>query len=511
MRERRSRTGRDLLGRHDGRPMRSFSLFVCQWNMLQGRGTPRFHVRIAHWLNDAWYNGDKRLLLLVFRDAGKSTLVGLYCAWLLSLDPDKRILVLSAEAALAAKLTRNVRRIIERHPYTRHLVPERREQWASDQLTVRRRMHHRDPSLLARGLGGNITGSRADVIICDDVEVPNTADTAGKREELRERLRETGFVLTPDGMQLYIGTPHSYYSVYAEEARAEAGESAPFLDGFKRLTLPLIEANGMSRWPERFTPEAIEALRLETGPARFRSQMLLVPTHTHDIRLDPDRLVRYSAEIDVSHANQAPRLTIDGKRMAGAACFWDPAFGRPGQGDSSVVAAVFTDEEGGYWLHAIEYLVFDPAQLGETDAATQLCRRVAAFLDRYEQPVVTVETNGIGRFLPGLLKRELAARALAVRVAEHVSTRAKDQRILDALDPLLAAGALRAHARVWDTPFVREMREWIPGDRGADDGLDAVAGCILAQPARLTAIMPRGARRPGWQGGTYEASGDFRV
>jgi len=38
-------------------------------------------------------------------------------------------------------------------------------------------------------------------------------------------------------------------------------------------------------------------------------------------------------------------------------------FGRPGQGDSSVIAAVFTDEEGGYWLHAIEYLSFDPAKL----------------------------------------------------------------------------------------------------------------------------------------------------
>ena len=52
-------------------------------------------------------------------------------------------------------------------------------------------------------------------------------------------------------------------------------------------------------------------------------------------------------------------------------------------------------------------------------------------------------------------------------------------------DPLLAAGALRAHASVWQTPFVREMREWLPGGRGEDDGLDAVSGCILGQPVRL--------------------------
>ena len=53
------------------------------------------------------------------------------------------------------------------------------------------------------------------------------------------------------------------------------------------------------------------------------------------------------------------------------------------------------------------------------------------------------------------------------------------------LAPLPPARALRAHASVWDTPFVREMREWLPGARGHDDGLDAVSGCILAQPVRL--------------------------
>ena len=61
-------------------------------------------------------------------------------------------------------------------------------------------------------------------MICDDVEVPNTAGTQHKRLELRERLREASFVLVPDGTQLYIGTPHSYYSIYADEARPELGE-----------------------------------------------------------------------------------------------------------------------------------------------------------------------------------------------------------------------------------------------------------------------------------------------
>ena len=53
-----------------------------------------------------------------------------------------------------------------------------------------------------------------DLIICDDVEVPNTSNTAQKRENLRERLRELDFILSPNGTMIYIGTPHAYDTIY---------------------------------------------------------------------------------------------------------------------------------------------------------------------------------------------------------------------------------------------------------------------------------------------------------
>jgi hypothetical protein len=171
-------------------PKIGFRQFVWLWNRCQGQTTPPLHIEIAEWLERRWHEDDRRLVLLVFRSAGKSTLVGIFCAWLLLNDPDLRILVLAAEHDLACKMVRNVKRIIERHPVTRDLVPKRAEQWASDQFTVLRRLTRRDPSLLARGIGANITGSRADVVICDDVEVPNTCATAPRREELRARLHE---------------------------------------------------------------------------------------------------------------------------------------------------------------------------------------------------------------------------------------------------------------------------------------------------------------------------------
>ena len=201
------------------------------WNEAQGRATPALHATMARWLDACWERGDRRLLLMVFRDAGKSSLVALFCAWLLTRDPSLRVLIIAAEHQLATKMSRNIRSILELHSAADHIRPRSGDAWASDQLTVERPTVLRDPSVLARGIASNLTGCRADVVICDDVEVPNTSDGADKRASLRDRLNELRFVLVPGGLQLFVGTPHSYYSIYAEEARQEVGETRPYLDG----------------------------------------------------------------------------------------------------------------------------------------------------------------------------------------------------------------------------------------------------------------------------------------
>ena len=77
-----------------------FRLFLTVWNRTQGQATPPVHLHIAEWLQARWHNGDRRLLLMAFRSCGKSTLAGIFAAWLLYRDPDLRILVLAAESLL---------------------------------------------------------------------------------------------------------------------------------------------------------------------------------------------------------------------------------------------------------------------------------------------------------------------------------------------------------------------------------------------------------------------------
>jgi len=469
----------------------TFDSFLSAWNLSQNLRTPCLHRRIARWFDKRIADGCRRMLLMAFRGAGKSTLLGLLAAWTLRRKPDTRILVLAAETPLAAKTVRTVRRVLERHPDTEALRPGLAEEWAADRLTVARRLVSRDPSLLARGIGANITGAHADMVICDDVEVPNTCGTPARRADLRARLAEIDYVLSPGGSVIYSGTPHSYYSIYAAEARPETGEAHPFLGEFERCIEPLTA----DAWPERFPEEEIEAVRRRSGPARFASQMLLQPVQAVEGRLNALWLRRYEGELDYSEAGGAPALRLEGRLLLSASGWWDPAYGRPGRGDANVLAAAFTDDRGRRLLHRVAYLAHDPEDA--EDPAAQLCRQVAALAGELHLPVIHVEANGVGRFLPDILSRALDRAGHGAAVVAETSRRPKRERILEAFDAPLAAGSLSAHASVFRTPFMRELREWRPDADGPDDGLDAAAGALLSEPMRLAPRRP--APRNEWR------------
>lgn len=484
--------GTAMLPETRDRPPVRFLTYLHAWNLAQGQSTPQHHRNMALWLETAWLSGKKRLLLLAFRGAGKSTIVGLFCAWLLTIRPDMRVLTLSADEALARRMLRTARKVIERHALSVGVRPRVPDQWAADRFSVADSPHSRDASMLAAGLESNITGARADMIICDDVEVPKTCDTPGKRRKLRERLSELEFILTPDGTQLYVGTPHAWESIYGAcraglDASPDTGTTgAAFLQGFHRFELPLVDGAGRSAWPERYGSAHIDSLRERAGPLRFASQMMLQPADLTEARLDPAMLRLYTDDLSMGTANGEARLFAGKTRLVSASCWWDPAYGGTAARDRSVIACVFSDADGHSRIHEVAYLDTASPNSGD-DPATAQCRQVAQFLERNHLSSVNVESNGVGRFLPGLLRKTLGS--CPISVVERHTREAKTSRILRAFDARLSAGYLFAHAEILNGPFAEEMRSW-RADSGndssiADDGLDAVAGCLLSEPVRL--------------------------
>ncbi len=479
-----------------------FYQFIYIWLKIRNLKLPKHQKKIAMWLSDIWLKEtNKQALLMAFRNSGKSTIVGLFCAWLLYQNSSLRILVLAADQALAKKMVRNVKNIIEKHPLTASLKPKKTQEWAAEYFTINRQSELRDPSMLAKGLMANLTGLRADIIICDDVEVPKNCDSPIKRDDMREKLSELDYIISPGGMILYIGTPHSFYTIYQIFFDSSKKEIKPFLEGFNKLEIPILDEENNSAWPERFSNEKIASIRRQSGENKFLSQMMLKAINFAKTTLDPKRLVAYKGEIDVSFANEQQLLKINNKKMVAASCCWDPAFGVSDKNDNSVVACIFVDEDGNIYLHDVLYIKVED-KLSENIATAQ-CELVCDFFERNFLPSIKVETNGIGKFLPSILRQVLAKRGLKVAVVEGHSTENKNDKILRAFEVLLAEGLLFANNKIWQTKFIEEMREWSPSNNARDDGMDAIASCILAQPVRLK-IMANGGMIKNWQGATKQ-------
>ena len=463
--------------------------FLWIWDQIQGLNVPEHHKAICKFLSQMFEQDKNHALLMAFRNSGKSTLVGIFCAWVLYQNSDMRILIMSADYELAKKMVRNIKRIIEHHPLTKHLKPKQKDQWASDRFTVCRTQELRDPSVLARGIGANITGSRADLIVCDDVEVPKNCDTPSKQRDLREKLSELDFVLVPSGLMLYVGTPHTKETIYNI---TDDG----FLKGFQIFQLPILDEAGNSAWPERFPLQKIDAIRKRAGPLKFLSQMLLKPVSLKEGRLNASGIIFYDNPLDYKQTNTMAVLSIGPYQMVSASAWWDPAFGIGEKGDSSVLACVFFDKEGRAFLHDIVYL-----KSGQVDKAAECqCNQVADLIEKYHLPQIRIETNGIGKFLPELLKKTLQERHIICAVLPVHSHVPKAVRIIESMDARLANGSLLFHERIKQTPLMDEIASWTPAAKQMhDDGLDALAGCLLSEPVRLAKNFSSFENKPDWR------------
>ncbi|MBR3511220.1 MAG: phage terminase large subunit [Alphaproteobacteria bacterium] len=191
--------------------------FLEEWNRILGFQTPKHHKQIMQFLIDVFNNNPHRGLLNAFRHSGKSTVVGIFAACVLYHNPETRILILSAESNLSSRMVTHIKNILENHPWCENIIPDVKKEWGTHKITIKRLIGIREPSVICQGVSGNITGMRSDLIICDDVEVPNTCNTQQKRNNLRERLRELDFILSPNGTMIYIGTPHTKDTIYQTE------------------------------------------------------------------------------------------------------------------------------------------------------------------------------------------------------------------------------------------------------------------------------------------------------
>lgn len=170
-------------------------------------------MAIARYLQD----GPKRLQIQAFRGLGKSWIAAAFTLWILFRDRDKKIMVVSASKQRADDFTIFCQKCLIEIPWLNHLTPMDDDQrWSRVSFDVRGCRPAQSPSVKSVGITGQLTGSRADLIIFDDVEVPSNSATDLMREKLLQLVTEGESVLTPkeDSRIVFLGTPQTTFTIY---------------------------------------------------------------------------------------------------------------------------------------------------------------------------------------------------------------------------------------------------------------------------------------------------------
>lgn len=512
----------------------NFVEFYLLWGLVNGWQIPDFHLTVCEWLEDFGHLG----LLMLPRGHAKSTILDVYNAYRLYKNADELILHQGATDPDAYKCSRGTQQVLEKHPLTwnkQKCKGETQKWWIQGSSDVKH------GSLHARGILSNVTGARSTFIQNDDVETPTTTATPGSREKLRYRLSEQVHILVPSSQRLFIGTPHSFDSLYTQvqeaganclvlrmfqhEARFTAGEleisttfkpeylfsgigtQAKLLNEFDdyriekrehgyliKLTTKhsLLDVYADALWADRFTSEVMEQRRKECNTVNeWDSQYQLHAKPIGEIRLDPDRLIPYSEEVTWHQANGHTTMMLGEKRIISATLKLDPSSGKT-KSDISAVALVLQDENGKLYWHRSVALT---GEIAVTENKGQIiggqAYQLADIVEEFKLPFIIVETNGIGGHVPSILRSVFKKRNIYCGVRELHETQNKNKRILGTLEAPLLSGYLYAHQSILklhgqDSPQVKEMRLFDPSvTNNRDDYVDSLAGAIAAEPIRI--------------------------
>ena len=476
---------------------------------------------IANYLQDS----PKRCIIEAFRGVGKSYITAAYVVHQLLLNPQLKFMVVSASKARADDFSTFTQRIIVELPICQHLVAKEGQRWSKIAFDVAPAKASGSPSVKSVGVTGQLTGSRADIIIADDVEVPNNSMTQMMREKLGETVKEFDAVLKPDGKIIYLGTPQNEMSLYnallargyemrvwparyptlERSEKAYGGRLAPTL--YESLQTNLEAVYGLPTDPKRFTDEDLLERELSYGRSGFALQFMLDTSLSDQDKypLKISDLMIYSCDKDTApekmvygifkQINELPNVALAGDRFyapedtvgrleySGSVLAIDPS----GRGSDETAYAVVKMLNG--FLHV-------PAAGGIAGGySDETLKSLAHLAKEHKVNAVLVESNfGDGMFTE-LLKPHMQ-KIYPVSMEEVRHTKQKEARIIDTLEPVMNQHRLVIDPKViqkdYDTvqhlPPEKAMRYMliyqmtrITRQRGAlahDDRLDVLAMAV---------------------------------
>ncbi len=466
-------TGLDLL-------QKDFKLFLqALWGQLDLPSPTRAQYAIADYLQ----HGPKRLQIQAFRGVGKSWITGAFVLWTLFNDPEKKIMIISASKERADNMSIFLQKLIIETPWLKHLQPKSDDsRWARISFDVNC-SPHQAPSVKSVGITGQLTGSRADLMILDDIEVPGNSMTELMREKLLQLCTEAESILTPkpDSRIMYLGTPQTTFTIYRKLAERSY---KPFvwparyprkINQYEGLLAPQLVSdldNDADIWdvtdPDRFNNEDLLEREASMGRSNFMLQFMLdttlsdaekFPLKCSDLVVTsvnpttaPDAVVWCSDPQNV--IKDLPTVGLPGDyfyspmQLVGewtpyseTICSVDPS----GRGTDETTAAFISQKNGFLYLHEMRAY-----RDGYSD---NTLLDILRGCKKFNVTKLVIETNFGDGMVQELFRKHLQQTKQAIDIEEVRANVRKEDRIIDSLEPVLNQHRLIVDRKVIDWDF----------------------------------------------------------
>jgi len=456
-----------------------FKVFLTAlWQQLDLPPPTRAQFSIADYLQ----HGPKRLQIQAFRGVGKSWITGAFVLWTLFNNAEKKIMIISASKERADNMSIFLQKLIIETPWLAHLQPKSDDsRWSRISFDVAC-SPHQAPSVKSVGITGQLTGSRADLMILDDIEVPGNSMTEFMREKLLQLCTEAESILTPkdDSRIMYLGTPQTTFTVYRKLAERSY---RPFvwparyprkISQYEGLIAPQLQEDidqGAKPWettdPDRFDSDDLLEREASMGRSNFMLQFMLdtslsdaekFPLKMADLVVTsinpskaPESVVWCSDPANV--IKDAPTVGLPGDffyspmSLVGewgdyqeTICSVDPS----GRGSDETTAAYLSQRNGFLYLHEMRAY-----REGYSDTTLL---DILKGCKKYNASTLLIESNFGDGIVAELFKKHIQQTKQSIYIEETRANVRKEDRIIDSLEPVLNQHRLIVDRKVidWD-------------------------------------------------------------
>ena len=392
-------------------------------------------------------------------------------------------MIISASKERADNMSIFLQKLIIETAWLKHLQPKSDDsRWSRISFDVAC-SPHQAPSVKSVGITGQLTGSRADLMILDDIEVPGNSMTELMREKLLQLCTEAESILTPksDSRIMYLGTPQTTFTVYRKLAERNY---RPFvwpsryprkskLSQYEGLLAPQIQAdldNGALEWDttdDRFDNDDLIEREASMGRSNYMLQFQLdtslsdaekFPLKMADLIVTsvnptkaPESVVWCSDPTNV--LKDLPTVGLPGDyfyspmQLVGewedyteTICSVDPS----GRGTDETTAAFLSQRNGILYLHEMRAY-----RDGYSDTTLL---DILKGCKKYNASTLLIESNFGDGIVAELFKKHIQQTNQHIFIEETRANVRKEDRIIDSLEPVLNQHRLVCNRSVieWD-------------------------------------------------------------